>query len=273
MSGMPQRPQRDRDLDATIALAAVRDQHPALDCRRAQRLGEGWGTEAYLLDERLVARFPRTADAADWTDFEEAVLQLVTSFLSSEFSVPRLVGRGRPSASFPYDFLICDFVPGVQAGDPAAPHSEELAVDIGRALTSIHSVPLERARAAGLTEVEWDDSGYVGPLRFLHGDFRDDNLMVDPLTGRLIGVIDWGNAAVGDPALDFTTLVLRRGWDFMQRALASYSLSTDDQFLDRVRYHAQIQSLQWLLDSVRRRVDPEPHLSWVRNAFSLVPAS
>jgi aminoglycoside 2''-phosphotransferase len=273
MSSMPQRPARDRDLDASIALAAVREQLPAVGCCRAEPLGTGWGADVYLLDDRLVARFPRTAEGAHWIDFEQEVLGLVTSSLSASFSVPTVVGRGNAGAHFPYHFLVCAFVPGVPAGGAAAPHSEELAADIGRALTRIHAVSVDDARDAGLREVDWDDSGYAGPLRFVHGDFRDDNLIVDPESGRLVGVIDWGNAAVGDPALDFMTLVLWRGWEFMQRALDAYELPTDDQFLDRVRYHAQIQALQWLTDSVRSRADTEPHLSWVRNAFSLVPAS
>jgi aminoglycoside phosphotransferase (APT) family kinase protein len=201
------------------------------------------------------------------------VLNLVSSSFAGALSVPTVGGRGRAGAYFPYDFLICSFVPGVPAGGAAVPHSDELAVDIGRALTRIHSVPVEDARNAGLTEVEWDDSGYGGPLRFLHGDFRDGNLIVDPVSGRLVGVIDWGNAAVGDPSLDFMTLVLWRGWDFMKRALTAYELPVDDQFMDRVRYHAQTQALQWLLDSVRRRAELGPHLTWVQNAFSFVPGT
>jgi aminoglycoside phosphotransferase (APT) family kinase protein len=266
-------PLSDRPLDASIALAAVREQLPAVGCCRAEPLGTGWGADVFLLDYHLVARFPRTAEGAGWIDFEQAVLGLVTSSLSASFSVPTVVGRGKAGAHFPYDFLVCAFVPGVTAGGVAAPHSEELAADVGRALTRIHTVPLDDARDAGVREVVWDDSGYAGPLRFLHGDFRDGNLIVDPASGRLVGVIDWGNAAVGDPALDFMTLVLWRGWEFMQRALGAYELPTDDQFLDRVRYHAQIQALQWLADSVRRRANTEPHLSWLRNAFSLVPAT
>jgi aminoglycoside phosphotransferase (APT) family kinase protein len=29
------------------------------------------------------------------------------------------------------------------------------------------------------------------PLCFLHGDFRGDNIIIDPASGRLAGVIDW----------------------------------------------------------------------------------
>lgn len=268
---MLQRPATDRSLDASLALAAVHEQLPALACRHAELLGTGWGTDVYLLDDRYVARFPRTAEGAESTNVDQAVFGLVASSLSPAFSVPTVVGRGNAGAHFPYEFLVCTFVPGVTAGDATAPPSEEFAADLGHALTHIHAVDVGDARNVGLREVDWDDSGYAGRLCFLHGDFRDGNLIVDPASGRLVGVIDWGNAAVGDPALDFMTLVLWRGWEFMHRALAAYELPTDDGFLERVQYHARIQSLQALADSIRRRADPELHLGWVRNAFGLVP--
>lgn len=275
----PPRPGSDRDLDEASALGAVREQLPALGCRRAAPLGSGWGSDVYVLecgsddrsDDRLVARFPRTAEAARWVDADQAVLGLVAAALASAFAVPRVVARGKAGAHFPYDFLVCTFVPGVGADDTAAPPAEALAADLGRALARIHAVPVAEARRVGLREVEWDDSGYTGPLRFVHGDFRAGNLLVDPASGRLAGVIDWGNAAVGDPALDFMTLVLWRGWGFMHRVLTAYDLPTDDGFLDRVRYHAQVQACQALADTLRRRADPALHLGWVRNACSLAP--
>jgi aminoglycoside 2''-phosphotransferase len=123
----------------------------------------------------------------------------------------------------------------------------------------------------GLRQADWDD--YAGTLSVLHGDFKHNNIIVDPASGRLVGVIDWGNAAIGDPALDFMSLVLWRGWRFMHAVLRTYQLPLDEGFLDRVRLHSQLAALQWLTDSIRRRMNPELHLSWLRNAFSLVAAS
>lgn len=210
-SSMPLRLSSDRNLGESIALHAVREQLPALGCRRATHLGSGWGADVYRLDDRLVARFPRTEEAARWVDFDQAVLGLVTASLVSAFAVPALVARGKAGSYFPYDFLICEFVPGVEADRLTAPAAEALAADLGRALSRIHAVPVDDARTAGLREVDWDDSGYAGPLRFVHGDFRHGNILVDPATGRLTGVIDWGNAAVGDPALDFMALCCGAG--------------------------------------------------------------
>jgi aminoglycoside 2''-phosphotransferase len=266
---MPERPPSDRELDESIALAAVREQLPDLRCSVARQLGSGWASDVYLLDECFVAAFPRNTEVARWVDSDQRILGLVASELASAFGVPRVIGRARGGTSFPHDFLVRELVPGVPADRLAAPVSDLLASDLGRALTRIHAVPVGDACRAGLREVEWDDSGYAGPLHFLHGDFNGGNIIVDPETGRLAGVIDWGNAAIGDPALDFMPLVLWRGWRFMHEVLDAYVLPTDEDFVGRVQYHAQLQALQWLADSIRRRLDPELHLGWLRNAFSL----
>jgi aminoglycoside phosphotransferase (APT) family kinase protein len=262
-SSMPERPQSDRNLDAVIALAAVRQQLPALECQRAAHLGSGWASDAYLLDDRFVARFPRNAEVARWVDSDQAILGLVRS-LASELSIPKVVGRGSAGAHFPHDFLVCEFVPGVGADRITAP-SEQLATDLGRALTNIHSVSVDDAWKAGLRP----DDDDARPQCFLHGDFLGDNIIVDPASGRLVGVIDWGNAAIGDPAMDFVTLVLWRGWRFMHAVLDAYGLPVRDDFIENVRLRAQLEALQWLTDSVKRGLDTELHLTCLRHAFSL----
>ncbi|HEY9226976.1 MAG TPA: phosphotransferase, partial [Gemmatimonadaceae bacterium] len=262
-------PKSDRDLDEVIALAAVREQFPALGCRTASHLGSGWATDAYLLDDRFVARFPRNAEIAGWVGSDEALLDLVASSLSSSLASPKLVGRGKAGVHFPHDFIVCEFVPGVGADQLTAPASDQLPTQLGGILTSIHSVSVDDARRIGLQQPDWDD--YAGTLSFLHGDFKLDNIIVDPASGRVVGVIDWGNAAIGDRALDFVPLVLSRGWTFTHAVLEAYEHPVDEAFLDRLKRHAQIQALQWLTDSVKRRADPELHLTWIRNAFALDP--
>jgi aminoglycoside phosphotransferase (APT) family kinase protein len=40
------------------------------------------------------------------------------------------------------------------------------------------------------------------PLALVHGDFKFTNLVFDPTQPRLVGVLDWELAAIGDPLLD-----------------------------------------------------------------------
>lgn len=266
-NSMPERPRSDRELDATIALRTLTEEFPKLQFHEVSFFGSGWATDVYLVDDRLVARFPRNRELAQWLDRDEAILRFVASHLASAFAVPKVVRRGKAGAHFPHDFLVCELVPGIGADHPEAPHSDRLISDLGEALTHIHGVPVASAADIGLTQPEHDD--YKGAPRFVHGDFSPDNVIVDPTSGRLVGVIDWGNSAIGDPALDFIWLVLWRGWSFALAVLDAYELPVEEDFIDRVRFHARVRALEWLTDTIKRRADPELHLSWLRNAFSL----
>ena len=268
---MPERPTSDAALDERIALAALQEQFPAAAFERVERMASGWATDAYRVDDQLVARFPRNADLASWIDHDEAVHRFVAATLGAALRVPEVKYRGRAGAHFPYAFLVCTLVPGVGADRLGAPISDGLVRDLGAALTEIHSVSAEAAATVGVEQPGWDD--YRGPLHFIHGDFGPGNLIVDPTSGRLSGIVDWGNAAIGDPALDFVPLVLWRGWEFAQAVVAAYGLRTDQDFVARIRRKAQIQALQWLTDTVKRQADPALHLTWLKNAFDLQSVS
>lgn len=45
----------------------------------------------------------------------------------------------------------------------------------------------------------------------VHGDYRLDNVVVDPGDGRVMGVLDWEMATLGDPLTDLASMVL--WWD------------------------------------------------------------
>ena len=63
------------------------------------------------------------------------------------------------------------------------------------------------------------------PPVFLHGDFHDGNVLVDPDSGDVTAVIDWEEAAYGDPRLDLCVMerVLRRSFNGAGQAfLAAY---------------------------------------------------
>jgi aminoglycoside phosphotransferase (APT) family kinase protein len=46
----------------------------------------------------------------------------------------------------------------------------------------------------------------AGFLHALHGDFGGGNILYDPATRRVTGVIDFGGVALGDPAVDIAAL-------------------------------------------------------------------
>ncbi|MCB1691485.1 MAG: phosphotransferase [Pseudomonadales bacterium] len=67
------------------------------------------------------------------------------------------------------------------------------------------------ARLAGLVRETWPASPPAHPV-LLHGDYWPGNLLVQQ--DRLAGVIDWEDAALGDPLWDLSVLRLDMLWKF-----------------------------------------------------------
>ncbi len=294
----------DRVLTLDDAREAIGSGFPEVDARDLRHLGSGWEFDAYLTGDGWVFRFPRRAEYAGAFDLEGAVHGLVAGPLAP-VAVPRVELRGEPGPTFPYRFSGHRFIPGVGADDAAMRHSTAFAADLGAALRAIHAVPLEDAAAVGApreTEgpVEWlrealgiadgiagvdpavDDAiawlrGVDGPppdpgeARFIHNDLGPEHVLLDPATGRLVGILDWTDAAIGDPAFDFAPQLAWGGRDLIAGILVGYGPPVTDAFLDRVRFFARLMALVWLRNARERGSDPREHVRWVRNAFDDLP--
>ncbi len=75
----------------------------------------------------------------------------------------------------------------------------------------------------------------------LHGDLSEEHILCDLDRGLITGIIDWGDACIGDPALDFTWL-LDYGSSFIREVLGSYKGTIDRTFLQRATFYSRIGS-------------------------------
>ncbi len=83
-----------------------------------------------------------------------------------------------------------------------------------------------------------------------------------------MGIIDWTDAALADPVLDFVVLVTWRGLEFAQEVRRSYALPLDEEFEQRLSFTARVQSLVYLAEAIEQGADVAKHSRWMRNAFS-----
>jgi hygromycin-B 7''-O-kinase len=71
----------------------------------------------------------------------------------------------------------------------------------------------------------------------IHGDIAAGNLLVDPGTGALAALLDWGDAAIADPAVEFAKVPPRA----VPHVLAGYLGDVDDavgrEWAARVLWH------------------------------------
>jgi Ser/Thr protein kinase RdoA (MazF antagonist) len=113
--------------------------------------------------------------------------------------VPRVIDRvevGQASA------VLLEMLPGRPAMELAA-GEPDLARAAGRSCGALHARLAAVPAPGGLREVPGavGQHGRAGPGRLLHLDLHPLNVLVDP-SGAVTGVVDWANAAAGDPVLD-----------------------------------------------------------------------
>ncbi|HEX5437792.1 MAG TPA: phosphotransferase [Gemmatimonadaceae bacterium] len=306
MSSPPWEP--DRTLTREMASALIREQFPAIESDGLTHLGSGWAFDAFLTTDGWVFRFPRRAWCADLLEPEQGVHRLVAEALPPAVAVPRMELVGEPALGFPYRFAGHRFLPGIAADAVEPGLLPILAQEIGAAIGAIHALPESAARAAGvsvpraddgggrewlergrrtaftlrgldpgvdralgwLSEVSWPFPRFDGRLRLIHQDLSPEHVLADPATGHLVGILDWTDAILGDPARDFVFLVTWRGWELAEEVLRSYPHALDPGFRERLRFMARLLSLMWLAMAHERRADLSKFIAGVHHAF--VPA-
>jgi aminoglycoside 2''-phosphotransferase len=167
----------------------------------------------------------------------------------------------------------------LRASDLATAQAERIAQQLGEFLSCLHRFPVEQAVRLGLRDVSADDwrrhyqelykrvRERVFPLLgepaqaraaalwegfltadahfgfrpvLIHRDLNSDHILYDPGRGTLVGIIDWGDVSIGDPAMDFADLFASYGRNFVEMVLARYEPERDATFWERVSFYASV---------------------------------
>jgi aminoglycoside phosphotransferase (APT) family kinase protein len=264
---------------------------PGYRVLRIAEIGEGTDHDAYEVNGELVVRFgtdPDAAQRAASTRREARLLCEVAARTPLATPVPQFV---LPEAGC----LIYRKLPGVPLMRlPARRRRLHVGVDmpptLGAFLTAVHGmsvsqmadladvddVPLEQWRlesadayAAVAAHLPTDQRRAVeaflaSPVpderydpAFCHNDLGAEHLLADPATWRLSAVIDWGDAAITDPAHDFGLLLRDLGSRALADVIGHYNRDVDDRVAlhSRAVFYARCKTLEDLaygLDAGRR---------------------
>jgi aminoglycoside phosphotransferase (APT) family kinase protein len=232
-------------------------------------LGEGWDNVVWAVGDDRVLRVRREPDPAA---VERDVALLDFAAARATVTVPRVLAAdpahglllttrvpGRPAAEAPWDpGHVADALAGLLTALHTAPEVPSvLAPDPDDAAAWLRAVGEEYAAAAHA--VPADLRGAVeaflaavppapGPrLVPCHNDVRDDHVFVGG-DGRVTGLIDWGDAVLGDPSLDLATVSTDFGDAVLARLVAAYDAPLAPGWEERVRFVARrrmVEDLAW----------------------------
>jgi aminoglycoside 2''-phosphotransferase len=262
-----------RRISARRARAEIARAFPGLPLRDLSFLGAGVDSDAYLVDEQWVFRFPKRAAVARALGREVALLPKLAPLLpvaAPRFDyVGRQAGRGRLFAGYrliPGEPLTSELYRSL-----SHPDQERALAALAALLRAVHAFPVADAVSAGveaLSTRRWVGSGWSGrrarvlpllaprdgaaltslierfladarsfaePPRLLHADLSPEHILYDADAGNVVGVIDWGDLAIGDPDFDLMYLRQDYGEDFVRRLLDHYPHPEPARLLEKLR--------------------------------------
>lgn len=85
----------------------------------------------------------------------------------------------------------------------------------------------------------------------VHNDLESGNILWNPKTGEITGIIDWGDFAVSDPAVDFAGFYFEFGEAFSNEVLSFYELGNFADIKRRAMFFAKLIPLNNILFGIR----------------------
>lgn len=255
---------------------------PALELRSLRIVDEGWDSRVVVVDNTWIFRFPRSAEAAAQLEIERALLPRLASRLP--LPIPDFSYACAAALPPDLPFVGYRMIPGaplsrVVLDTTSVTTRRAVARQIAEFVSALHSFPADEAQRLAPTlrsldrtifaaeyaqirqqifpllsdqEREWitgvyaiaDDAVWRFQPVLVHNDLTAAHILFDPATQRLTGVIDFGDIALGDPAIDLTGL-LEYGPEFVDDVIRCYGRLLDAGFHHRLRLY---RPRMWLTD-------------------------
>lgn len=95
-----------------------------------------------------------------------------------------------------------------------------------------------------------DRSNFEYELKMVDTDIPPYHIMFDRKRRRVNGIIDFGCAGRGDPAIDFGVIIYNYGESFLNRFYRIYPEA--ETYLKRARFYAGAHEVRWLLTGIER---------------------
>jgi aminoglycoside 2''-phosphotransferase len=258
-------------------------------------LGAGVDSEAYLVNDEWVFRFPKREAAARALSREVALLPKLAGRLP--VAVPRFTYLGHQSGSGLL-FAGYRFIPGEPLtaelfGCLAHPDQVRVLATLAAFLRGVHSFPVGEAAAAGVAELytrDWvgacwargqasvlpllapragaaladliegflaDAQNFAYTPCVLYADFAPEHVLYYVNTRGIVGIIDWGDLAIGDPDYDLLYLRQDYGEDFVRRLLGHYPHPEPARLLEKQRVFNACDHINTIVASDRDSAEPE----------------
>ena len=260
---------REEILTANSAKSFITTVFPEFSGARVELIGEGWDFRVFEVDERWMFRFPKRETGVTKLIKERKLLSGLGEWVSLPVPNYAYFCESHENSSRPFGGY--RKLPGVGGDASKMVDRHEVARQLGVFLTRLHTYPVDKAREAGVPEARdlvahWRGKSreqlqrldglnvnpgllrryledetpapFEGAASLVHNDLWAEHILVDSRSGRVSGIIDWADAVIGDPAIDFACLYTWYGKSWLKNVLAHYTGNLDAEVISRSRYLA-----------------------------------
>ena len=206
---------------------------PDLDIQKVELIGQGWHHDALEVNDSIIFRVPRGIhEQSDSVGYETAVLKHFQGLLPVEIPNPTFIAPEQ--AYFGYPKL---------QGEPLIKFNDDLSEQnkanvredwVDSAIVIHQSLSVDTARSFGVPEfevtisdaqeifslggIDKDVSDFAKQtietisaidlssqhMSFIHNDIQFHNLLIDPVSKRITGLIDWTDVCIAPIAREFS---------------------------------------------------------------------
>ena len=280
---------REESLTAKRARAFIIAAFPEFRDARMELLDEGWDFQVFETDAGWLFRFPKRESSAAKLNMERKLLSGLGEWVSLPVPSYEYFCESHESSIRP--FAGYRKLPGTGGDTSKMVDRHRVARQLGVFLARLHTYPVDKAREAGVPEARdlvahWRDKSreqlrrlnglnvnlgvlrrylendtpvsFQGSPSLAHNDLWAEHVLIDTCSGGVSAVIDWADAVIGDPAIDFACLYTWYGESWLEDVLAHYTGKLDAEVIPRSRYLAtcvaihcitlgrELGSVQWI---------------------------
>jgi len=261
---------------------------------RTELLGEGWDFQVFEVDAKWLFRFPKRETSEAKLNMEHKLLSGLGEWVSQPVPNYEYFYESHESSIRP--FAGYRKLPGISGDTSKNVDRNRVARQMGEFLSGLHAYPVDKAREAGVPDApdlvaHWReksveqlsrlnglnmDRGLL--LRFLendspesfqgspglaHYDLYAEHILIDTSSGEVSGIIDWGDAVIADPAIDFASLYAWYGESWLEKVLEHYTGKLDAEVISRSRYLTACRAIHNI--TLGREMG---HVQWVESGYA-----
>ncbi|GET37686.1 phosphotransferase family protein [Microseira wollei] len=264
----------------------IRAVYPNSALDRLEFNQDGMNNDVIIIDQKLVCRFPKTKWAKENLAIEVKILQVVQPFI--DLPIPQLHHVEEDFVSYP--FIDGEALSRNKLLRLDSSTQEKAIAQLGEFYQQLHSIPKDVHETSGIAAsvaertreemlnlyqktqeilfpylwkhqrtwvhehfqplVEGNLTLEASPV-LIHGDLGCYHILFNSEQQTISGIIDFGTAGVGNPAIDFASLLDNYGEPVVKRMDRYYS--DLERLIDQARFRAGTVWLQWALMGVQQQ--------------------